>query len=70
MPKSHKYFSLPAGKSLDSKFPPGRLSFTGKFPAVCVCVFLPSPFDVVKITVVVVIESSKTDSGQIKAVKI
>lgn len=29
-PKSHKYFSLPAGKSLDSKFPPGRLSYTGK----------------------------------------
>ncbi|XP_029937365.1 sodium/hydrogen exchanger 2 isoform X2 [Myripristis murdjan] len=26
VPKSHKYFSLPAGKSLDSKFPPGRLS--------------------------------------------
>uniref|UniRef100_G3NEX4 Sodium/hydrogen exchanger n=1 Tax=Gasterosteus aculeatus aculeatus TaxID=481459 RepID=G3NEX4_GASAC len=23
VPKSHKYFSLPAGKSLDSKFPPG-----------------------------------------------
>uniref|UniRef100_A0A672ZEK8 Sodium/hydrogen exchanger n=1 Tax=Sphaeramia orbicularis TaxID=375764 RepID=A0A672ZEK8_9TELE len=29
MPKSHKYFSLPAGQSLDSKFPPGRQSFTG-----------------------------------------
>nr|XP_019956182.1 PREDICTED: sodium/hydrogen exchanger 2-like [Paralichthys olivaceus] len=29
VPKSHKYFSLPAGKSLDSKlFPPERLSFT------------------------------------------
>uniref|UniRef100_A0A671XWH5 Sodium/hydrogen exchanger n=1 Tax=Sparus aurata TaxID=8175 RepID=A0A671XWH5_SPAAU len=28
VPKSHKYFSLPAGKSLDSKFPPGRLSYT------------------------------------------
>ncbi|KAK5890113.1 hypothetical protein CesoFtcFv8_013676 [Champsocephalus esox] len=27
-PKSHKYFSLPAGKNLDSKFPPGRLSVT------------------------------------------
>ncbi|KAF3843425.1 hypothetical protein F7725_002274 [Dissostichus mawsoni] len=27
-PKSHKYFSLPAGKSLDSKFLPGRLSVT------------------------------------------
>ena len=30
VPKSHKYFSLPAGKSLDSKFPPGRLSYTGE----------------------------------------
>ncbi|XP_029981415.1 sodium/hydrogen exchanger 2 isoform X2 [Sphaeramia orbicularis] len=29
VPKSHKYFSLPAGQSLDSKFPPGRQSFTG-----------------------------------------
>ncbi|XP_068602045.1 sodium/hydrogen exchanger 2 [Brachionichthys hirsutus] len=28
VPKSHKYFSLPAGKSLDSRFPPERLSFT------------------------------------------
>nr|XP_020504035.1 sodium/hydrogen exchanger 2-like [Labrus bergylta] len=28
VPKSHKYFSLPAGKSLDSKFPPVRLSNT------------------------------------------
>ncbi|XP_033984840.1 sodium/hydrogen exchanger 2 [Trematomus bernacchii] len=28
VPKSHKYFSLPAGESLDSKFPPGRLSVT------------------------------------------
>ncbi|KAI3356373.1 hypothetical protein L3Q82_017598 [Scortum barcoo] len=28
VPKSHKYFSLPAGKSLDSKFPPARLSYT------------------------------------------
>ncbi|XP_035532592.1 sodium/hydrogen exchanger 2 [Morone saxatilis] len=28
VPKSHKYFSLPAGKSLDSKFPPKRLSYT------------------------------------------
>ncbi|KAM6979293.1 sodium/hydrogen exchanger 2 [Tautogolabrus adspersus] len=28
VPKSHRYFSLPAGKSLDSKFPPGRLSYT------------------------------------------
>ncbi|CAJ1079654.1 sodium/hydrogen exchanger 2 isoform X1 [Xyrichtys novacula] len=28
VPKSHKYFSLPAGKSLDSKFPPGRVSYT------------------------------------------
>ncbi|CAK6959217.1 sodium/hydrogen exchanger 2 [Scomber scombrus] len=28
VPKSHKYFSLPAGKSLDSKFPPERLSYT------------------------------------------
>ncbi|XP_029315658.1 sodium/hydrogen exchanger 2 [Cottoperca gobio] len=27
VPKSQKYFSLPAGKSLDSKFPPGRQSF-------------------------------------------
>ncbi|KAM8856699.1 sodium/hydrogen exchanger 2 [Spinachia spinachia] len=26
VPKSHKYFSLPAGKSLDSKFPPRRPS--------------------------------------------
>ncbi|XP_077436407.1 sodium/hydrogen exchanger 2 [Vanacampus margaritifer] len=24
VPKSHKYFSLPAGKNLDSNFPPGR----------------------------------------------
>uniref|UniRef100_A0A4W6CSM4 Sodium/hydrogen exchanger n=1 Tax=Lates calcarifer TaxID=8187 RepID=A0A4W6CSM4_LATCA len=30
VPRSHKYFSLPAGKSLDSKFPPQRLSYTGK----------------------------------------
>lgn len=30
VPKSHKYFSLPAGKSLDSKFPPVRLSHAGK----------------------------------------
>lgn len=29
VPKSHKYFSLPAGQSLDSKFPLGRRSFTG-----------------------------------------
>uniref|UniRef100_A0A8C4H4A8 Sodium/hydrogen exchanger n=1 Tax=Dicentrarchus labrax TaxID=13489 RepID=A0A8C4H4A8_DICLA len=28
VPKSHKYFSLPAGKSLESKFPPTRLSYT------------------------------------------
>ncbi|KAM4608391.1 sodium/hydrogen exchanger 2 [Polymixia lowei] len=28
-PKSHKYFSLPAGKSLDSRFPPKRLSHAG-----------------------------------------
>ncbi|XP_074551162.1 sodium/hydrogen exchanger 2 [Halichoeres trimaculatus] len=28
VPKSQKYFSLPAGKSLDSRFPPGRMSFT------------------------------------------
>ncbi|XP_038576761.1 sodium/hydrogen exchanger 2 isoform X1 [Micropterus salmoides] len=27
VPKSQKYFSLPAGKSLDSKCPPGRLSY-------------------------------------------
>uniref|UniRef100_A0A8C3AJA9 Sodium/hydrogen exchanger n=1 Tax=Cyclopterus lumpus TaxID=8103 RepID=A0A8C3AJA9_CYCLU len=27
-PKSHKYFSLPAGKSLDSKFPPAKQSYT------------------------------------------
>uniref|UniRef100_A0AAQ4RH50 Sodium/hydrogen exchanger n=1 Tax=Gasterosteus aculeatus aculeatus TaxID=481459 RepID=A0AAQ4RH50_GASAC len=27
VPKSHKYFSLPAGKSLDSKFPPGMTSY-------------------------------------------
>ncbi|XP_037345278.2 sodium/hydrogen exchanger 2 [Pungitius pungitius] len=27
VPKSHKYFSLPAGKSLDSKFPPRRPSY-------------------------------------------
>uniref|UniRef100_A0A4W6CS49 Sodium/hydrogen exchanger n=1 Tax=Lates calcarifer TaxID=8187 RepID=A0A4W6CS49_LATCA len=26
VPRSHKYFSLPAGKSLDSKFPPQRLN--------------------------------------------
>lgn len=31
MPKSHKYFSLPAGQSLDSNFfPPKRLSYEGK----------------------------------------
>ncbi|XP_067460004.1 sodium/hydrogen exchanger 2 [Thunnus thynnus] len=28
VPKSQKYFSLPAGKSLDSKFPAERLSYT------------------------------------------
>ncbi|XP_023125189.1 sodium/hydrogen exchanger 2 [Amphiprion ocellaris] len=28
VPKSHKYFSLPAGQSLDLKFPPARLSYT------------------------------------------
>uniref|UniRef100_A0A8C9Y8Y5 Sodium/hydrogen exchanger n=1 Tax=Sander lucioperca TaxID=283035 RepID=A0A8C9Y8Y5_SANLU len=28
VPKSHKYFSLPAGKNLDTKFPPGRQSYT------------------------------------------
>ncbi|XP_022066627.2 sodium/hydrogen exchanger 2 [Acanthochromis polyacanthus] len=28
VPKSHKYFSLPPGQSLDLKFPPGRLSYT------------------------------------------
>lgn len=27
-PKSHKYFSLPAGQSLDLNFPPARLSYT------------------------------------------
>ncbi|KAM4558700.1 sodium/hydrogen exchanger 2 isoform 1-T1 [Odontesthes bonariensis] len=27
LPKSQKYFSLPAGKNLDSRFPPTRLSF-------------------------------------------
>lgn len=30
VPKSQKYFSLPAGQSLDSRFPPARLSYTGK----------------------------------------
>nr|XP_046260168.1 sodium/hydrogen exchanger 2 [Scatophagus argus] len=28
VPKSHKYLSLPAGKSLDLRFPPARLSYT------------------------------------------
>ncbi|XP_037646422.1 sodium/hydrogen exchanger 2 [Sebastes umbrosus] len=28
VPKSQKYFSLPAGKNLDSKFPPARQSYT------------------------------------------
>ncbi|CAN9497533.1 unnamed protein product [Ophioblennius macclurei] len=28
IPKSHKYFSLPAGKSLESSFPSGRRSYT------------------------------------------
>lgn len=32
VPKSHKYFSLPAGKSLDSKFSVGRRSYAGKIP--------------------------------------
>lgn len=30
VPKSHKYLSLPAGKSLDSKFPPTMLTHIGK----------------------------------------
>lgn len=46
VPKSHKYFSLPAGKSLDSKFPPGRLSYTGEtLKPLLTPQHLMSPFD-------------------------
>lgn len=38
VPKSQKYFSLPAGKSLDSRFPSMRSSIAGKlFKAISPC---------------------------------
>ncbi|KAA8587981.1 hypothetical protein FQN60_001175, partial [Etheostoma spectabile] len=43
VPKSHKYFSLPAGKSLDVKFPPGGKSCTDDLETMSEVVYHPRP---------------------------